>query len=189
MSDTVFALLIQRIQAKCQQERWYGPSLFGPPWHQIAESDPRRTTFAEPPATPEQIALTQTLVGFALPPLLALLYTQVANGGFGPGCGLRGSVGGYQWDEQTIVDAYQHIRMTQVVDLAGQRVQWPSSLLPLCDLGCDQEACLDCQSGCIIIVAPTQRGQRIEPKMRLATPSLQAWLDAWIQDTSLTHTQ
>ena len=46
------------------------------------------------PATPEQLSEAERRLGVELPPLLRRLYLEVANGGFGPGSGLVGVVGG-----------------------------------------------------------------------------------------------
>lgn len=54
-----------------------------------------QVTFAFPPATEQQIKETELLLGFPLPPLLRQLYTQIANGGFGPGYGIVGVMNGY----------------------------------------------------------------------------------------------
>src|SRR5205807_2116845 len=53
-----------------------------------------RSTF--PPATEDQIRETEQQLGFPLPPLLRLLYTEIANGGFGPGLGIVGTPGGFR---------------------------------------------------------------------------------------------
>lgn len=45
------------------------------------------------PARAAQVAEAEALLGFAIPPLLARLYTEVANGGFGPGYELFPLVG------------------------------------------------------------------------------------------------
>jgi hypothetical protein len=67
--------------------------------------DPKRTTTMSlfsprqqalfPPTTWSVIERTETELGFKLPSLLCQLYTQVANGGFGPGYGIYGLEGGY----------------------------------------------------------------------------------------------
>lgn len=49
-----------------------------------------------PPATEGQIRETEQQLGFPLPPLLRLLYTEIANGGFGPGLGIVGTPGGFR---------------------------------------------------------------------------------------------
>jgi hypothetical protein len=46
------------------------------------------------PATPRQLAESERQLGSRLPVVVRQLYTLVANGGFGPGDGLLGLVGG-----------------------------------------------------------------------------------------------
>src|SRR4051812_39372369 len=41
---------------------------------------------------------TEAAIGFCLPPLLFTLFRNVGNGGFGPGYGLRGALGGARDD-------------------------------------------------------------------------------------------
>lgn len=67
--------------------------------------DPRLTTSMNafsprqqdlyPPTTTAVVEAAENKMRFRLPPLLRELYTQVANGGFGPGYGIFGLEGGY----------------------------------------------------------------------------------------------
>jgi hypothetical protein len=54
---------------------------------------------AFPPATAEQLRMTEELLGISLPPLLCTLYTQIANGGFrfsgGENARMSGILGGF----------------------------------------------------------------------------------------------
>jgi hypothetical protein len=99
----------------------------------------RMSRFAYPPASEEQLRATETALGFLLPPVLSALYTEVANGGFGPGGGIQGTLGGYgsRTDEQagTIVDDYHwhcqigytevgHHGPVRLIDLANTAEQW-----------------------------------------------------------------
>jgi hypothetical protein len=43
-----------------------------------------------PPATVAEVDAAEVALGFAIPPLLRRLYTEVGNGGFGPNYGLEG---------------------------------------------------------------------------------------------------
>lgn len=71
----------------------------------IRIQDPKRTTTMSqyrprqrglfPPTTVTVVEAAENERGFKLPPLLSQLFTQVANGGFGPGYGLYGLDGGY----------------------------------------------------------------------------------------------
>lgn len=60
----------------------------------LAESG-QAPTLAFSKASDQQIRETEQQLGFPLPPLLCLLYTQIANGGFGPGFGIIGARSGY----------------------------------------------------------------------------------------------
>lgn len=87
--------LVERILARCEHDQWYGGDLLSPSSRRVAEDDPRRRGFAYPRSTEAQIQKTEAELGVPLPPLQHTLYAQLANGGFGPGTGLRGIIGGY----------------------------------------------------------------------------------------------
>ena len=66
--------------------------------------------FAFPPATETQLLETEQQLGFRLPPLLCLLYTRIMNGGFGPGYGIIGVLGGFSFTGdggKNIVQSYR----------------------------------------------------------------------------------
>jgi hypothetical protein len=58
-------------------------------------ADSRLTPFAFPPATEAQLIATERELGYPLPGMLRALYSQLANGGFGPVYGLAGIATGY----------------------------------------------------------------------------------------------
>src|SRR6266446_3071138 len=150
--------IAMRIRGKCQQRSWYGPDAFRgrraaePGKHLFLQS------FAFPPATEAQVQRTEALLGFLLPPLLRSLYRELANGGFGPGGGLRGAVEGYgtigsplpneyRWlGDETLVKYHlsEHlVNLTHVPEQWQQRDHskelklpydvWPRQLFPICD--------------------------------------------------------
>ena len=45
-----------------------------------------------PPASPRELAESEERIGFDLPPLLRSIYSEIANGGFGPGYGFIGLI-------------------------------------------------------------------------------------------------
>ncbi len=135
----VYAVLCERIRQKCQRDGWYGGELNGPTCLHVSPEHPQREGFAYPPANEEQLQATEAALGFPLPPLLRLLYAGVANGGFGPGAGIQGALGGYgsRIDEpaSTIVDDYHfHCQVgyanlgrtgpVRLVDLADYAQHW-----------------------------------------------------------------
>src|SRR5438132_5407724 len=88
-----YEALFKAIGARCQRDHWFGPEQSGPTWRKrIAADNPNRFGFVFPPASEEQVQITEERLGFPLPALLRALYTRVANGGFGPSGGLKGIV-------------------------------------------------------------------------------------------------
>src|SRR5258708_7378871 len=66
--------------------------------------------FAFPTATETQLLETEQQLGFLLPPLLRLLDTRIMNGGFGPGYGIIGVLGGFSFTGdggKNIVQSYR----------------------------------------------------------------------------------
>lgn len=129
------------------------------------------TTVETPPlyGAPSAKALdaAEAQVGFPLPALLHRLYTEVGNGGFGPGAGLVGVDGGHpDADGRTIGALY--------ADLRAQG--WPEGLLPLCDWGCGAWATMDANGR---IVTMDEAG----PTRTRFT--LASWLEAWVSGVDL----
>lgn len=82
---------------------------------------------------PGAVVEAERVIGLAFPALLRRLYTEVSNGGFGPGDGvLPVDVG--QWHEH-IAEAYEH-----GPDPTG-RV--PAGVVPLYDWGCTMWSMID----------------------------------------------
>jgi hypothetical protein len=107
------------------------------------------------PATPAQLDESERRLGFRLPLAVRQLYGLVANGGFGPGYGILGLVGGAvdEFDE-TAVDSYLARPRAGAED---RRWQWPRGLLPFCNWGCQIYSCVDCRPGLrsqVVIFAP-----------------------------------
>ncbi len=126
-----------------------------------------------PPASAEDIAAAQAMLGFTLPDDLKQLYRQVANGGFGPSGGLA-----------PLEEAAKRYR-DLVANPPGERGQrWPDHLLPinLSEPGVD---CYDLKSGWIIFWDEESLadgpGDRVwKRSFRKEAESLGAWLEDWL---------
>jgi hypothetical protein len=75
---------------------------------------------AYPPASGSVVEAAEASLGFRLPPLLNDLYTQVGNGGFGPGYGIFGLEGGYT--DHDIINDFQ----------GGTLVEWYCAFRAAC---------------------------------------------------------
>lgn len=216
MNDTIaqsdYTKLFQSIREKCQQQHWYGgdevntarfhkPDLRYEVFYtsdgeeQTIDRDPddhpRKTSFAYPPVTEQQLAQTEQALGFSLPPLLCALYTQVANGGFGPGYGLMGAIGGFS-EAGDIVDNYLfYSRRATLIDLdddekrilAGETLElpetvWPYALLLFCDWGWASASCIDCRTRRVFLMRSGKRD--LHYRLQLQAHSLEDWWEMWV---------
>ncbi|RFS86118.1 SMI1/KNR4 family protein [Actinomadura spongiicola] len=117
------------------------------------------------PATPEQIKEAETSLGFSLPPLLARLYQEVGNGGFGPDYQLLPLIAS---EGQTAVSTYHAEQAPH---------QWPTGVLPILHWGCAMYAAVDC-------TVPQAPVLLFEPNV-IAEDN---WSDAWFLDAdNLSH--
>jgi hypothetical protein len=102
-----------------------------------------------PPASQSQVDETEQMLGFALPPLLKKLYTEVGNGGFGWGNGLIGiAPNGWQFDTSGfLIDGYPSNRDPLIQLENGVKAHlihdeylgdhyWPMVCWNGCDSGC-----------------------------------------------------
>lgn len=94
-----------------------------------------------PPATHEAVTEAEEACGYSLPPLLARLLTQVANGGFGP----RGGVAGVRGHEWRSTDFFED--MTEWAKAAADDPEWGQRrwCLPLVQWGCAIATMIDCR--------------------------------------------
>ncbi|MGW3325967.1 SMI1/KNR4 family protein [Streptomyces virginiae] len=116
----------------------------------------------------EEIARAEGILGFALPPLLAALYTRVGDGGFGPECGLL--------PLHDAVSAYRAGR--------SSAWRWPEGVLPIADFGCSLSVCVDCRSDTAQVLLFDPGLGEPDLAWSIDTPSLTAWLHGWLDGTA-----
>jgi len=181
--------LCHAIRQHCAEQHWYGSEFQGPQGrYDVAIDDPRRVGFEFEPATEDQLQETEEVLGFPLPPMLRALYSEVANGGFGPACGLRGVLAGAPKTSETLVDWYlSKAEQFTLFNLEGFEIQedtcitfadsfWPRLLLPICDWGCGVQIGLDSVTGHLLRVGPLEKAYNLT----LMATSLEGWLYRWM---------
>ncbi|MGW0592889.1 SMI1/KNR4 family protein [Streptosporangium sp. NPDC002607] len=131
-----------------------------------------------PTATAEEVAQAESVLGFELPPLLARLYREVANGGFGPDYRLFPLRG----EGRTAVGVYHEERATAE---RGEKAYWPVDVLPILDWGCGMYAAVDCRSpeGTVLLFEPNGIEDDWHDAWYVDTESLAGWLEAWVAGT------
>jgi hypothetical protein len=170
----------------------------------VSKFSPRRGELY-PPAPPLLLEATEARLGFRLPPLLRELYTEVANGGFGPGYGIFGLEGGFSdpvismgEGDGTLLDWYSAYRGTDgsmpelksELDLEGGATlfidpepkpgtwSWFDKLVPICHHGDWQVSCINCgQASYPVFFYDGQQCQ-----LRPEGSSFEEWIEAWLTE-------
>lgn len=142
-------------------------------------AQPRPVPGALPPAvSAEEVAAAERALGFRLPPLLARLYQEVANGGFGPEYQFLPLTG----EGRTVVGEYAAERAAS----AREEVPyWPQGVLPVLDWGCGMYAAVDCrdENGTVLLFEPNVLGDDAARAWFLDAPTLAGWLETWLAGT------
>ena len=139
-----------------------------------AESRSDTTRDLLPPASSEDIAAAESVLGFPLPDDLTQLYTSVANGGFGPGVGFLSLA--------EVAARYQEFRSEP--QGPGDEM-WPAHLLPLVPVDIC-EACYDLKTGKIICWDPEElldeesEDDAWDRSFKPWADSLAGWLETWL---------
>jgi hypothetical protein len=132
-----------------------------------------RTRGARLPASAESLRAAEAALGRALPPFLARVYLEVADGGFGPGEGLLPLAG-----------VVTHAERLRSGGLLPRKRTWPTSLLPLVRLE-QGWTCVDAHTGAIVDWDPEDLTEwagaaRFRESFRDRSPSVEAWLGRWV---------
>jgi hypothetical protein len=99
------------------------------------------------PAPLDLVEDAQRRFGFPIPSLLVRLWSEIANGGIGPGYGIFGVEGGMT-DETVdlpLPDLYLEWKdYDEWVELVGRRAA--ERTVPICDWGCNTLSAIDCST-------------------------------------------
>jgi hypothetical protein len=128
-----------------------------------------------PPVSDADLDLAEAQLGFRLHPLLRRLYSEVADGGFGPEYSLLPLA---EAVSATMAKAAQGIQDPR----DGQRRYWPFEAVAILDWGCGMNAVVDCRSpeGTVLLVDPNPGLPDRAGEWGLDSESLAAWLESWL---------
>ncbi|MFE4832339.1 SMI1/KNR4 family protein [Streptomyces sp. NPDC056672] len=131
------------------------------------------------PVDDAQIAEAEGQLGIALHPLLARLYREVADGGFGPDYRLLPLLG----PGSSVVGEYLTRREASV---GVEHPKWPEGVVPILTWGCAMYAGVDCfsEDGQVLLFEPNPySGGSWEQCWFLDSAGLAAWLETWLAGT------
>ena len=136
-----------------------------------------------PPTTVEAVGIAEEAVGFRFPPFLTRIWTEIANGGFGPGYGIFGIDGGLaeECSGQTTASLY----LATVQDGGWAEVlgkPWPQKLVLICEWGGDERSAIDCSTpeGKLFDLVEGERW-----KLKRKSMTFSQWMEAWVKGVEL----
>jgi hypothetical protein len=140
---------------------------------------------AQPPIAPTEVAEAEAMLGFRLPELLRLLYTEIGNGGFGPEFGLiplsTASLGGDPPAQAEFELVGEYARLVSRFT-GGSRGLWPTGLVPAFYCGCTVFEFVDCKDPAGPVVWFDEGTEELAELLnRKAVPSLACRLEAWLE--------
>jgi hypothetical protein len=140
----------------------------------------------QPSVSPEGVAAVEAQLGFRLPGLLRRLYTEVGNGGFGPGFGLiplsAASLGDRPPPEAEFDLAGDYERLV-CRHAGGREGGWPAGLVPAFYFGCTAFEFVDCRDPAGPVVWFDEGSEELSElfgRAGEAVPSLERRLGLWL---------
>lgn len=138
------------------------------------------------PLSEDMILHIEDELGYKVPNLMRDIYTQIANGGFGPDYGLIGLKGGVLESGRDVLDIYFGKRKSQKTDPYWF---WPEKLLPINSLGCAMYACVDCSKESLPVILfepnPHEFGTPWDDSFIPFADSLEEWLFSFIDEENV----
>lgn len=139
------------------------------------------------PTSNDAILSVENEFGFKLPELLKEIYSQIGNGGFGPGYGVMGIPGGFTDDQgEDILSLYKSYRKSDPED---DTWAWPKGLVPICHWGCVVYSCVHCLENEIPIyfadIGVKDPGEPMESILIKHKSSFEEWIRAWVDGVDL----
>lgn len=129
----------------------------------------------QPPVDEELLTAVTGALGFPLPELLVRLYTEIGDGGFGPGYELLPL---HAEEGESLLGVYE--------TMVDPGTTWPRGVVPIIDWGCGMYAAVDCldDRGAVLLFEPNVFSGDWAEVWFLDNDDLADWLRSWTSPTA-----
>ena len=133
------------------------------------------------PLSEKEVEALEITLSFRLPVILRRIYTEIGDGGFGPGYGFLPMIEPRSKHDDSILKLYSVFRGG---DPEQPTWHWPKSVLPIVDFGCAIRACINCETGQVIVDDPNLDTEAIQTFLEQRC-GLDEWLARWCDGENL----
>ena len=135
-----------------------------------------------PTLTPSQVDAYESDLGVKFPPTLRRIYTEVGDGGFGPGYGFLPMSLPVESPNDSIVQLYTTFSRS---DPSDPTWAWPPGLIPITDWGCAIRTCVRSSDSTIVVSDPNLHESDWSDTFLDQNCTLDEWLQRWCEGVNL----
>ena len=141
------------------------------------ECETNLTTSPPSPVSIDEYDRFECETGLVLPKFVRRLYTEVADGGYGPAYGINPLAG----ENSHSIAGWDRLFQNANHD-EPNGPQWPSHLIRFCEIGCNMFYALDIRddNAPVFQVEPTSSDD-VADWLKLSSSSVVAWLERWLE--------
>ena len=129
-----------------------------------------------------EVAAVERELGLKFPETLRRLYTEIGDGGFGPGYGFLRIKGATNRHDDTVVGLYQAFRDK---DPSDSTWKWPEGLLLISDWGCAIRTGVICPTSRVVVFDPNLHDSDWAATFLDQRCTLDEWLEKWCDGVDL----
>ena len=180
--------LMRRLQERIRRS----PAVEGDAWcvhtNEAGEVLPPRRP--DPPLPLQAVEEFEREFGFRLPTLVRRLYTEVADGGYGPAWGIHrlwsppGTDFTRWWEQPMSVEAWYRFYQweRQHDEASGYWQHWPEPSIRFCEVGCNISICIDCSTDAGRVFKDDPNLGDAPDCLIPAADSVEEWLSEWLEE-------
>lgn len=135
-----------------------------------------------PKITDKEIAAIEAELELELPSTIRRIYTEIGDGGFGPGYGFLKMRGSGRFSDLSVVELYKEFREEDPTDPSWI---WPKDLLLVTHWGCGIMTGVNCLTGRVAVYDPNSYQSDLSDSLFFQNCDIDEWLEKWCDGVNL----